>query len=378
MPMDPRGHTGHTGHASHPAAPRKPEPGGDGGHAPQHAGDVATRLRAARVSLVVGIVLLGAKLVAWRITDSQTVFSDAMESIVNVVAAAMALFAVTFAAQPADANHPYGHGKIEFVTAGFEGGAIAFAGIAIVLEAVQALVTGHAPKDLTVGLVIVGAAGVANLLLGLYLVRVGKKHGSAALIADGHHVISDFWTSAGALGGLLLVQLTGLAWIDATTAIVFAMLLFWTGAKLLRTSARGLLDETDPILIDEVCESLEKARAPGIIEVHDLRAINVGDNRHVDLHIVVPEYWTVEQAHTEMDAYEARIRKIHHRAELQFHVDPCERAYCSRCDLADCSVRRMAYSARREITAATAMLGPSPPSNGLVHSDPRPRPATES
>jgi cation diffusion facilitator family transporter len=311
------------------------------------------------IALIVGIVLLASKFYAWRLTDSQTVFSDAMESIVNVAAAAIALFAISFAARPADDDHPYGHGKIEFVTAGFEGGLIAFAGLTIVYEAISALIVGHEPKKLDFGIGIVAAAGVANLLLGLFLLRTGRRHRSPALQADGHHVISDFWTSAGAVVGLVLVRLTGLAWIDATTAVLFALLLFWTGGKMLRQAARGLLDETDPGVIDEIAAALEAARTPGIIEVHDLRAINVGDRRHVDLHAVVPEFWTVDRSHAEMDAYELRVREAHPpRVELQFHVDPCERTYCARCDLADCAVRTAPFRERRPITGESVVRGP--------------------
>ncbi|MCE9636828.1 MAG: cation diffusion facilitator family transporter, partial [Planctomycetes bacterium] len=271
---------------SAPPDPAHPGPSTD-------AEDRRLRIRAGVIALVVGVALLAAKFVAWRMTDSQTVFSDAMESIVNVAAAGIALFAISFAARPADDDHPYGHGKIEFVTAGFEGGLIAFAGLTIIYEAIGALIAGHEPKRLDVGILIVAAAGVANLLLGLFLLRVGRRHGSPALQADGHHVISDFWTSAGAVGGLILVHLTGIAWIDAATAVLFALLLFWTGGKLLRQAARGLLDEMDVTLIEEVADALEIARAPGIIDVHDTRAINVGDRRHMDLHVVVPEFWSV-------------------------------------------------------------------------------------
>jgi cation diffusion facilitator family transporter len=340
------------------------------------AEDRRLRVRAARISLVVSVTLLGAKFVAWRMTDSQTVFSDAMESIVNVAAAMVALFAIGFSARPADEDHPYGHGKIEFVTAGFEGGLIAFAGLAIIYEAVAALIEGHEPKRLDVGLLIVAGAAVGNLLLGLFLVRTGRRHDSPALEADGQHVISDFWTSLGAVGGLGLVQLTGLMWIDGATAIAFALLLFWTGGGLLRRAARGLLDETDPELVDEIANALEKARRPGIIEVHDLRAINVGDRRHVDLHMVVPEYWTVDRAHAEMDDYERRVRAEHApRVELQFHVDPCERAYCERCEVADCSVRASAFRERRPITGETVVKGPAPAAPRPIHADPGPRPA---
>ncbi len=327
------------------------------------------RLAAAATSLAVGIVLLGAKFVAWLATDSQAVLSDAMESIVNVVAAFAMFFAVRFASRPADEDHPYGHGKIEFVTSGSEGGAIAIAALLIIVEAATALVSGHAPHDVDIGIWIVAGAGLANCALGLHLLRVGRREGSAALVADGRHVLSDFWTSAGAVVGLLLVKSTGLAWIDPAVAIVVAGSLLLTGYRLLREAARGLLDETDPAVVADVAAALEKARGPGVIEVHDLRAINVGGFHHVDLHVVVPEFWPVERAHREMDDYERRAQALRSRpGELQFHVDPCERAYCGRCDYAECAVRAATFVARRAITAESVVAGPDPVA--AVHEDP--------
>lgn len=332
--------------------------------APQRdeADDRRLRVRAGRISLVVSVVLLAAKFAAYWLTRSQAVFSDAMESIVNVAAAGAALFAISFSARPADADHPYGHGKIEFVTAGFEGGLIAFAGLTIVYEAIRALLDPpEALPRLEWGLAIVGAAAVANLLLGIFLVRTGRRHASPALLADGHHVISDFWTSAGTIGGLTLVWLTDILWIDAATAVVFACLLFWTGGKLLRQAARGLLDEMNPVLVDEIAAGLEAGRRSGIIDVHDLRAINVGDRSHVDLHVVVPEFWTVDRSHDEMDSFEERVRAARApRVELQFHVDPCAQAYCARCDLADCAIRRAPFAGRSPFSGTSVVLGPQP------------------
>ena len=331
------------------------------------------RVRAAAISLTVGVVLLAAKFVAWLSTDSQAVLSDAMESIVNVVAAFAMLFAVRFSSRPADEDHPYGHGKIEFVTSGSEGGAIAFAALLIISQSVTALLHGHAPRNLDFGMAIVLGAGLANCALGIYLIRVGKREGSAALVADGHHVISDFWTSAGAVVGLLLVRFTGLVWIDPVVAMLVALQLLVTGWKLLRSAARGLLDELDPEVVGALASALEKARGQGVIEVHDLRAINVGGRRHVDLHVVVPEFWPVERAHREMDEYERRTQELHTQpAELQFHVDPCERAYCARCEYADCPVRREPCTARRTFTAESVVRGPEPATGARVHEDPHP------
>ncbi len=333
------------------------------------------RLRASAVALVAGTAILAAKFMAWRATASQVVFSDAMESIVNVAAAGFLIFAVRFAAMPADDDHPYGHGKIEFVTSGFEGGLIAFAALAIVYESIIALVDGSVPVKLDLGMLIVGGAGVANLALGAYLVRTGRTHNSRALIADGEHVISDFWTSAGAVFGLLLVKLTDQVWLDSAVAIVVALVLLRTGVRLVRESARGLLDEQDPELIAELAGALETARIEGVIEVHDLRVIDVGNRIHADLHVVVPEFWTVDQAHSAMDRYEHRVIAEQVRpGELQFHMDPCERLYCRNCDLTDCPVRGDAFEVRRPISADSVVDGPRPAS-GQTHEDPVPLPS---
>src|SRR5262245_17548468 len=167
------------------------------------------RLRAGVLSLLVGSGLLLVKFEAYRRTGSSAVFSDALESIVNVVGALFGLWSIVFAGRPADRNHPYGHGKIEFFSAAFEGGLIAFAALAILMQALRALVLGPELRELDAGLVLVFAAGFVNALLGVYLVRTGRRTASAALVADGKHVLSDSWTSAGIVLGLLLVRATG-------------------------------------------------------------------------------------------------------------------------------------------------------------------------
>jgi cation diffusion facilitator family transporter len=357
-----------------PVAPA-PEPAAGPPPDPEARSDRTARLRAITVSLVVGSALLVAKFWAYRVTGSQTVFSDAMESIVNVAAALVALLAIVFASRPADRNHPYGHGKAEFLTAAFEGGLVAFAAIVIVHEAVSALLEGRVPQRLETGIFVVAGAGAANLALGGYLARTGRRHGSPALVADGHHVMSDFWTSAGAVVGLVAVHVTRAAWLDPVVAIAVALVLLRTGARLVREAMRGLLDEVDPEVVQDVAGALEGARRPGAIEVHDLRAINVGGYHHVDLHVVVPEFWTVERSHAEMDAFERRVKPLRRRpGELQFHVDPCERAYCARCDYPDCPVREAAFERRRPFTTESVVAPPRPVRGGAIHEDPNPRP----
>ena len=318
--------------------------------------DSGVRVRAGAISLVVSILLLAAKYQAYRLTGSTAILSDALESIVNVVAAIFALGGIIFAGRPADRNHPYGHGKIEFFSAAFEGGLIAFAAVLILYEVVVSLVVRLQVRELDTGLLIISGAGLANLALGLFLVRTGRKHQSLTLVADGQHVLSDFWTTVGIVVGLLLVRVTGIWWLDPLVAAVVAVNLMWTGFRLVRHAAGGLLDEEDTLLLNRLLGVLGGYVGQGIIRVHHLRAIRAGRFHHVDAHLVVPEFWSVDRAH-EMaeDLAERVIRTLGVDGELIFHTDPCHRAYCPMCDLADCPVRREPFRGRPPLTLEEAV-----------------------
>ncbi|HSE06234.1 MAG TPA: cation diffusion facilitator family transporter, partial [Methylomirabilota bacterium] len=260
-------------------------------------GGERARLRAMLVSLAVSVALLAAKYQAYLLTGSTAILSDALESIVNVVAAVFGLGGILFAGRPADRNHPYGHGKIEYFSAAFEGGLIAFAAVLIVYEVILSLIRGPEVRALDVGVSIVLGAGLVNLLLGWYLLRTGRRHQSLTLMADGRHVLADFYTSAGIVVGLLLVRVTGLAWLDPVVAAVVALNLLWTGFRLVRVAAAGLLDEEDTALLDRLLKVLQPHLGQGVIRIHHLRAIRAGRFHHVDAHLVVPEFWTVERSH---------------------------------------------------------------------------------
>jgi cation diffusion facilitator family transporter len=313
--------------------------------------DLRVRVAAGLTSLVVGTVLLAAKYTAYQLTMSTAILSDAMESIVNVVAAIFAVSTLVFAAAPADRGHPYGHGKIEFFSATFEGGMIAFAALLIIYQAGVALWTGVTVREIDLGLIITAAAGIVNLGLGVFLVRVGRHYRSLTLVADGQHVLSDFWTSAGVIVGLLLVRLTGIAWFDPVVAAIVGVNLAWTGARLVRHAAGGLLDEEDPELLRKLLDALNASAAPGIISIHRLRAIRSGRFTHTEADLVVPEFWSVERAHAVADVFEQRIITASHiEGEVIFHVDPCRRAYCTRCDVADCPIRVEPFRVRQPFT----------------------------
>jgi cation diffusion facilitator family transporter len=328
------------------------------------AADARIRLRAALLSLVVATLMLAAKYQAYRITGSTAVLSDALESIVNVLAAVFALGGLLFAGRPADRNHPYGHGKIEFFSAAFEGGLIAFASILIVYEAVRSLVAGSDVHQIGLGLLIVLGSALVNLALGLYLVRTGRRYVSLTLIADGQHVLADVWTSAGIIVGLGLVRLTGRAWLDPVVALLVALWLMATGFRLVRHAAGGLLDEEDPLLLKRVLDALQKYVGGGVIRVHHLRAIRSGRFQHVEAHLVVPEFWSVEHAHDLSEDVAARVmRDLGAEGEMVFHTDPCHRIYCAVCDLEDCPIRREPFLKQTPLTLEEAVQPDMPRSS---------------
>lgn len=305
------------------------------------------RWRAAILSLTVGTILLGLKYLAYEITGSTAVLSDALESIVNVIAALFALGGLVVAGWPADRNHPYGHGKIEFFSAAFEGGMIAVAAVLIIKEAGAALLFGHQVRQPNFGILIVLGAGLANGALGMYLLRVGRRYHSITLIADGKHVLTDFWTSLGAALSLALVMLTGLEWLDPVIALLVGFNLVWIGLGLVRHAAGGLLDEEDVDLLQKVVAAVNENLVPGVIRVHLLRAIRSGRFTHVDAHLVVPEFWTVEEAHDFGNAFERRVvRSLGIEGEIVFHLDPCHRQFCGSCEVDPCPIRIAPFVSR--------------------------------
>lgn len=306
---------------------------------------------AGTLSLIVSIALLAIKFWGYRITHSQAVFSDAMETIVNVVAAGLALLVLAVAHKPADRDHPYGHGKLEFFSAAFEGGLIAFASVFICVEAVHALIKGSAVQELGMALFVTISSAAVTALLGVYLLRAGRRHLSPTLEASGHHVLSDFWTSAGVLLGLILVKLTGLRWFDPGCALVVGLYLGWTGIRLVRRSMGGLLDEEDREILQNLVKIVGPKRPSGIIQLHHVRIMRSGRFHHIDAHAVVPEFWDVAEAHDRTANFEARLMLDYpYPGELHLHVDPCRRAYCRVCDVANCPIRQHQFEGHRELS----------------------------
>lgn len=308
--------------------------------------------KAAVISLAASIAILALKFWAYSVTHSTAVLSDALESIVNVLSAAVAFQVMRVVARPADENHPYGHGKFEFFSMAFEGGLITFAGLVIAQESVKALMQGSIPRNLDAGLIISAIGALANLALGAYLLLTGRRHRSEALHASGVHVMTDVATTAGVIMGLALVRFTGLAWFDPVAALILAGLLVFSGYRIVRRAAAGMTDEVEPTAINQLTEALEKNRRPGIIDVHQMRVIRSGRYHHVDAHLVVPEFWSVLQAHAVADEFEKSVvRDYPYDGEIAFHLDPCEREYCTRCSVQGCPVRRKEFTGRQPFAA---------------------------
>ena len=312
------------------------------------------------ISVIIGVGLLLFKFYAYNITNSQSIFSDALESIVNVVAGIITLIVIIIAAKPADDDHPYGHGKVESMAASFEGGAILLAGLLIILKAVEVYYRGEIITELDMGLTITIGAGAANGLLGYIVYLRGKKLHSEALRSSGTHLMTDMMTSIGVVISLILVKFTGMMWIDPLVAIIFGFMLCMSGVKILIRSGYVLMDGLDEETLQVVASSYEKNYRPGVIDIHYTRVIRSGSFHHIDCHMVIPEFWSVEEAHRFSDQFEASFKKNYPvDAELKIHLDPCRKVYCENCELKDCPIRQKDFMKRISLDNLKELLSPT-------------------
>lgn len=306
----------------------------------EKSSDFKNRLVAISLSFFIGAALMAAKFYVYHLTRSSAVFSDALESIINVVAAAFALVSIIMASRPPDKSHPYGHGKVEYFSAGFEGALIVLAAIGIFKTGVEHILVPRQMPNLELGLMILLAASLVNLGLGIGLVRVGKSSRSLTLIADGKHVLTDVYTSAGVLAGLFLVQLTGFQWLDGTVACLVGFNILFTGLTLVRKSFAGLMDAAEPDLLEEIAALLEKHRKENWAGIHELRAYRSGSFIHVDLHLILPRFLTLEQAHQEAEVLEDIIKAAYDGdAGVLVHLDACSNPDCPACRKSACQLR---------------------------------------
>lgn len=308
-------------------------------------------LKIQKMVAAVSIVLFIIKIVAWYLTSSVSILTDALESIVNIVAGFIGLYSLYVSAKPRDIDHPYGHGKVEFISAAIEGTLISIAGLFIIYQAVNNFFHPQAIKKLDWGIMLVAATALINYGMGNYCVRVGKKNNSLALIASGKHLMSDTFTTAGIVVGLIVLYLTNILWLDSAVAIVFAIIIIYTGYKIIRTSIAGIMDEADEQLLKDLVVMLNKNRTVNWIDLHNLRIIKYGATLHMDCHLTVPWYFNVHEAHREIDALSELVRENYGESvELFVHSDGCMPFSCPICDKFECQVRQHPFKEKVEWT----------------------------
>jgi cation diffusion facilitator family transporter len=294
------------------------------------------------------VVLFIIKIAAYYLTNSVAVLTDALESTVNVVTGFTGLYSLRLAAKPRDDNHPYGHGKIELISASFEGVLILVAGIIIIYESMNNLIHPHVVKQLDAGIVLIALTAAINYLVGAWCIRIGAKQHSLALQASGKHLQSDTWTTLGIVIGLILLRFTGLSWIDSAVAILSAFVIIVEGYKIIRETIAGLTDEADAALLQSLIQVLNTQKSDTWIDLHNLRIIKYGPILHLDCHLTVPWYYNVNEAHHQIDALEALIRQNFEQSlEMFVHTDGCMPPdSCTVCPLLDCQVRKSDFKGR--------------------------------
>lgn len=306
-----------------------------------------------RIVLISGLILIG-KFIAYFVTNSVGVLTDAMESIVNVAAGLISLYCLKWGAKPHDREHPFGHGKIELISASVEGILISCAGLMIIYEAVKRLMEPVGVEKLDIGIIIVAVSGILNYIMGYYSIKIGKKHGSMALVAGGKHLQSDTYSTIGLVSGLLVLYFTGLSWIDSALALIFGLIIIFTGISILRKTIAGLLDTADQQLLEELVDVLNDNRQPEWVDIHNTKVIKSGNCIYIDCDLTVPWYYNIAEGH-ELGAKLKSILdgKYEDKVQVTIHLDPCnifEKPKCGKCIFENCKYRKQPMSIPEKIT----------------------------
>lgn len=292
-------------------------------------------------SFVVSTLLMITKFIAYYMTYSSAILTDALESIINVVASGFAFYAIYLASQPKDLNHPYGHGKIEFFSAGLEGVLIVLASIFIIFHAVQNFFNPQPLQDLPLGLGIIISGVIINWILGYYIEKEGIKYQSPTLIADGKHLKLDAQSGIILIIAVGIVVFTKSAWIDGVASVIFASYMGWSGVKIIRKSIGGLMDETDQETLEKVVDILKNNKKPEWIDIHNLRIQHYGADLHIDCHITLPRYYNLELVHSNVHEFEEILSaEFQSDVEIFIHADPCLDDCCYYCKVTDCPIRQ--------------------------------------
>lgn len=300
------------------------------------------------LSFVLSLIILVMKFYSYHLTHSKAILTDALESIVNVVASGFAIYSIYLSAQPKDHNHPYGHGKIEFFSAGIEGVLIMLAGIFIIYQATYALFFPEPLAYLPTGMALIALTGGINGWLGYKLVKKGKAYHSLTLEADGKHILTDAVSSMMLLIGIGIIYFTDYFFLDSIFSIFFSLYIIFNGYLLVRKSVAGLMDESNPKAMKATVKILNKYRKDNWIDVHNMRVQQYGGDRHIDLHLTLPYYYDLRAVHDEVhDVEQALEKNLPGHVEVFVHADPClPNQCCHYCSVKDCLVRKFPQTKR--------------------------------
>jgi cation diffusion facilitator family transporter len=313
------------------------------------------------ISFVGTSIVLALKVVAYVKTGSHGIFSDTIESVVDIISTVVTLFIMKAVAEPADQEHPYGHGKLEYFSAAIEGALIVLAALYVGYEAIIALISGGQVEEIGSGLWYLTITIFVNTTMAWYIYRKGKEARSEALIAKSKHALADLVTTVAVMVGLGLVRWTGYAWTDSAAGLLVALHLLREGTIIVRRAVGGLIDESDEDSLKELAAAFEKYRVPGFIDVHQMKVIRSGRFHHVDAHVVMPEFWDILKANAVVQDVEKNVVSAYpYDGEVAFHLDPCLRAHCRSCEVAPCPVRRHPFEKRWPFTPESIVKIPLP------------------
>lgn len=290
--------------------------------------------------LTAGVSIAIVKFVLYYLTTSNTIFSDALESIVNIIASTITLYSLYLASKPRDKNHPYGHGKIEFIASGIEGGLLFGAGILTIYKTISDYFDNQDPQlnGFILGMVVL--LGFINYFVGRISVDRGIKTNSPSLIAGGEHLKTDGYTSFGILLGLILIYLSHWNWLDTLVAIVAGMYMIYQGFIVLKRSLLDIIDTADEAMLEKIISYMQLNRDEHMIDIHNFRLIKYGSDYHIDAHLTLPYYYTNREVHREMKEVHVMINDhFGSEVEIFIHPDPCEPFCCHYCQIKDCKVR---------------------------------------
>lgn len=291
--------------------------------------------------VVITIILFVVKIWAWYLTNSVAILTDALEYTINVISGLVGLYSLYIASLPRDSNHPYGHGKVEFLSAAIEGTLMVVSGFLIIYEAINNLKHPHEITQLDYGIYLVIFTALINYAMGYYAIKNGRKNKSIALEATGKHMQSDTYATIGIIVGLILIYIFHYTWIDSFVALIFALIIIVSGYKILRGSVAGIMDEADDKLLKQVVALLQENRRESWVDLHNLRIIKYGGTLHLDCHLTVPWYYNVHEAHNEIDQLDLLIKdNFGPSVEMFVHTDGCLDFSCQICTMHDCPVRK--------------------------------------